>query len=67
MQGTIKVLKNGFGFIKSDEAPDGKDVFFHVSQLVDVEFDSLEEGNEVNFEVAEGNEGKSQAVNVSLV
>jgi cold shock CspA family protein len=31
MIGTIKVLKNGFGFIKSDEV--AEDVFFHSNNL----------------------------------
>ena len=35
MKGTIKVLKNGFGFIKSDEVD--ADVFFHANNLEGVE------------------------------
>lgn len=62
MQGTIKVLKEGFGFIKTD----GNDVFFHANNLQWVEFDDLAEGNEVEFEIGEGKNGKKQAVNVTL-
>ena len=66
MQGTIKVLKDGYGFIKSDEVPE--DVFFHANNLVDgVEYDSLEEGMTLSFEMAEGRNGKQQAVNVDVV
>ncbi len=65
MKGTIKVLKEGYGFITSEET-DG-DTFFHANNLVDVEFNSLEVGNELEFEVGEGNNGKMQAVDVRLV
>ena len=65
MQGIIKVLKNGFGFIKSDETPN--DVFFHSNNLEWVEFDSLEEWNTVSFEIGDGKNWKKQWVNVQLV
>jgi len=65
MQGSIKVLKNGFGFIASEETEG--DVFFHASQLEDIEFNALQEGNEVSFEIGDGNNGKKQALNVRLV
>jgi CspA family cold shock protein len=46
--GTIKKLVDrGFGFIT---ASDGKDVFFHRSECQSVEFDSLNEGQEVTFD-----------------
>ena len=64
MKGTIKVLKNGFGFIKSEETEN--DTFFHLSGLKDVEFDELKEGDAVTFEVGEGNNWKTQAINVEL-
>jgi cold shock protein len=44
-----KVMKDrGFGFIAM---VDGKEVFFHRSECRDVEFDSLEQGQEVGFEL----------------
>ncbi|HKY32115.1 MAG TPA: cold shock domain-containing protein [Candidatus Polarisedimenticolia bacterium] len=44
-----KVMKDrGFGFIAT---VDGKEVFFHRSECRDVEFDSLEQGQEVGFEL----------------
>jgi len=63
MKGSIKVLKNGFGFIAQEGADD---VFFHASQLEGVEFNSLQEGQELSFDIGEGNNGKPQAINVTL-
>ena len=62
MKGTVKWFnaKKGFGFI-SDET--GKDVFVHYSGIQSNGFKSLEEGQEVEFEVIEGQKGP-QAVNV---
>lgn len=65
MKGTIKVIKNGFGFIKSDEVEN--DVFFHANNLEGVEFNDLAEWNTLDFEIGEGNNGKQQAINVKLV
>jgi len=63
-QGTIKMLKNGFGFIKTDEG----DVFFHANNLSEgVEYDSLKEGDTLSFEMGEGRDGKAQAVEIELV
>lgn len=59
-----KVDGKGFGFI-SREGED-KDIFFHANELVDVEFDDLNKGDTVTFEVAEGPKGLN-ATNVSLV
>ncbi len=58
----IKVLKDGYGFIKADNG----DIFFHANNLVDVEYDSLEEGMTLSFELGEGRNGKEQAVNVTV-
>lgn len=62
-EGIIKVLKDGYGFIKAENG----DVFFHANNLVDVEYDTLEEGMTLSFELGEGRNGKEQAVNVQLV
>ena len=61
-KGTVKWFNNqkGYWFI-SDEA--GNDVFVHYSGLNMEGFKSLEEGQEVEFEVTEGAKGP-QAVNV---
>ena len=65
MKGTIKVLKQGFGFIQSEESEN--DVFFHANNLEGVDFDSLNEGETLEFEVGEGKNGKEQAINITLV
>lgn len=64
-RGTVKWFNNqkGYGFI-SDET--GNDVFVHYSGLTMDGFKSLEEGQEVEFEVTEGSKGP-QAVNVTRV
>lgn len=61
-KGTVKWFNNqkGYGFI-SDEA--GNDVFVHFSGLNMDGYKSLNEGEEVTFDVVEGNKGP-QAANV---
>ena len=63
MKGTVKWFNNqkGYGFI-SDVA--GNDVFVHYSGLNMDGFKSLEEGQEVEYDVTEGAKGP-QAVNVT--
>lgn len=62
-QGTIKKLTDkNFGFI-SQEGED-KDLFFHASSLEGVEFNELQEGDAVTFEVADTEKGKA-AVSVT--
>ena len=57
------VRDRSFGFIKSNG---GLNVFFHRSQLQNVAFDSLKEGQWVKFEVGLGVKGL-QALNIKLV
>ena len=61
-KGTVKWFNNqkGFGFISDEQ---GNDVFVHYSGILSNGFKSLEEGQEVEFEVIEGQKGP-QAVNV---
>ena len=63
MNGTVKWFnaKKGFGFISDEE---GKDVFVHFSALQMDGFKVLEEGDEVEFEVIDGEKGP-QAANVT--
>jgi len=64
-EGTIAHLTDkGFGFISREG--EEKDLFFHMNELIDVDFDSLNEGDKVTFEVTEGPKGLS-ATKVSLV
>jgi CspA family cold shock protein len=51
----------GFGFITKE---DGNDVFVHYSEIQSNGFKSLVEGQEVNFEIADGPKGP-KAVNVT--
>jgi CspA family cold shock protein len=62
MQGKVKWFNNekGYGFI---EVAGGEDVFVHFSAIQGEGFKSLEEGQEVSFEILEGNRGP-QAANV---
>jgi CspA family cold shock protein len=63
-EGTIKRLTNkGFGFI---DMGDDKDIFFHQSALVDVEFEDLREGQRVSFNEGSGPKGP-RAENVKPV
>ncbi|MGM0419808.1 MAG: cold-shock protein [Bacillota bacterium] len=60
--GTVKWFNDqkGFGFIERES---GDDVFVHFSAIQDEGFKSLSEGQEVEFEVVEGDRGP-QAANV---
>jgi CspA family cold shock protein len=63
--GTVKFFNNekGFGFIKRD---DGDDVFVHFSNIQGSGYKSLEEGQQVEFDVAPGRKG-DEAQNVRAV
>ena len=64
-KGTIKrlIADRGFGFIQTAE---GKDLFFHRSQLQGVDYSSLREGQQVEYEVGQGRSGRPEAVSVRL-
>ena len=64
MNGIIKVILNGFGFIKPDKI--GKDIFFHANSLEGMEFEDLREGNNISFELGEGKNGHPQAINTTF-
>ena len=63
MKGTVKWFdaKKGFGFISDEE---GTDVFVHFSALQMEGFKVLDEGDQVEFEVIQGEKGP-QAANVT--
>jgi CspA family cold shock protein len=63
--GTVKRImrEKGFGFIS---ATDGREVFFHRSELQNVGFDELHEGDRLEFEVTKGKKGP-QASQISKV
>jgi len=59
-KGTIRRLMRdrGYGFITTE---DGKDIFFHRTALRGLRFDSLKEGQSVEFEVETGPKGPRTA------
>jgi cold shock protein len=63
MKGTVKWFNNakGYGFIGREEGPD---VFVHYSAIVSEGYKSLQEGEQVEFEIAQGQKGP-QAANVT--
>lgn len=63
MKGTVKWFnaEKGYGFIQKE---DGGDVFVHYSAIEGDGFKTLEENEEVTFEVVEGSRGP-QAANVT--
>ena len=65
MTGTVKWFnaEKGFGFITTEE---GNDVFAHFSQINKEGFKTLEEGQEVEFNVVEGAKGL-QAENITII
>ena len=63
-EGTIKRLTDrGFGFI---DVGGGKDLFFHMSNLDGVTFESLREGQRVSFTEGRGPKGP-RAENVAAI
>ncbi len=65
--GTVKWFNptKGFGFI--EPADGGKDVFIHISALERAGIASINEGQELEFEIATGRDGRTSADNVKLV
>lgn len=64
MNGTVKWFNSdkGFGFISPES---GEDVFVHFSAIESSGYKSLDEGQEVEFEVSNGPKGL-QASNVKM-
>ena len=64
-RGTIRrlVAERGFGFIKPEV---GEDVFFHRSVLQGVNYDSLREGQQVEFDAGREPDGRPKATRVRL-
>lgn len=64
-RGTVKWFNSqkGFGFITNEE--NGEDVFVHFSGIAADGFKSLEEGQNVTFDITQGARG-DQAVNVQI-
>ena len=64
-KGTVKWFnaQKGSGFITNEST--GEDVFVHFSGIAGEGYKSLEEGQNVTFDITEGNRGL-QAVNVTV-
>jgi cold shock protein len=64
-QGTVKWFSNekGYGFVAQS---DGDDVFVHYTAIEGDGYRTLQEGQEVEFDIVEGPKGK-QAANVRPV
>lgn len=60
MEGKVKWFNSlkGYGFITPQ---DGKDVFVHYSAIEGEGYRNLNEGDEVSFDVVEGNKGQQAA------
>lgn len=62
--GTVKWFNptKGFGFIQPDNG--GPDVFVHISAVEQAGMRQLNEGQKVSFELEQGRQGKTSAVNL---
>ena len=65
IRGTVKWFnsRKGYGFIEQE---DGPDVFVHHSGINAVGFKTLNEGEQVRFDIEQGQKGPN-AVNVTMV
>ena len=65
--GTVKWFNStkGFGFIEPDDG--SKDAFVHISAVERAGIGSLAEGQKVQYELQQGQNGKMSAENLSLV
>ena len=63
MKGRVKWFdeRKGYGFIEREDG--GGDVFVHFSAIQEEGFKTLDEGQEVEFDIREGEKGP-QAINV---
>lgn len=57
-----RLTDRGYGFISREGVE--KDLFFHANELQNAQFNDLQEGDEVTFDVAEGPKGPN-ATNVN--
>jgi cold shock protein len=65
--GTVKWFNatKGFGFIQPDGG--GADAFVHISAVERAGYERLDEGQQVEFELVRGQNGKTSAENLKLV
>jgi cold shock protein len=62
----VRLIRDrGFGFVRAE---DGSEIFFHHSTLGPGEFDSLQEGQQIEFDIENDPRGRGQrAGNVRVV
>jgi CspA family cold shock protein len=62
--GTVKWFNptKGFGFIQPDDG--SKDVFVHISAVQQAGLSTLNEGQLVSFDLEQGRQGKTSAINL---
>ena len=62
--GTVKWFNStkGYGFIEPEDG--GADVFVHITAVQASGMDGLEEGQKLSFDLEEGKNGKTNAVNL---
>jgi CspA family cold shock protein len=55
-KGSVKriIRERGFGFISAE---DGREIFFHRSELQNVDFDNLQQGDHLEFNIIKGDKG----------
>lgn len=65
--GTVKWFNptKGFGFIQPDDG--GPDAFVHISELERAGMHTLNEGQQVSYELEAGRNGKKSAVGIKAV
>jgi CspA family cold shock protein len=59
LKGTVKWFNNqkGYGFISPGEGGDGKDLFVHMSSIMMEGYKTLKDGQDVEYEVGDGEKG----------
>ena len=65
--GTVKWFNavKGYGFISPDDG--GKDAFVHISAVQRAGLAELKEGQKVQFDLAEGRDGRQSADNLTVL
>lgn len=65
--GTVKFFNTskGFGFIQPDDG--SKDVFVHISAVERSGLGTISENQKLSYDLEQGNNGKSAAVNLKAV
>jgi cold shock protein len=64
--GTVKWFnpQKGFGFIQPQDG--SKDVFVHISAVEQAGLSTLNDGQQVSFDLEQGRQGKTSAVNLKV-